>query len=223
MIVALDAATGQEAWRFNTIARPGEPGGNSWNGLPLEKRNGASVWTAGSYDPTLNLVFFGAAQTYDTGPLVHPSKEPGINNDALYTDTTLAFDPDTGKLMWHFQHMPNDQWDLDWAFERQLINLPREGRDQARGSDGRQRSHLRRAGCRHRQIRFLHGSWHSKRSHRHRSGHRRKNNQSCRLLWAMEKRKRSARTRAAPRAGFRARSILKPRSSMCRWSNPAWI
>ena len=81
MIVALDAASGQEAWRFYTIARPDEPGGNSWNGLPLEKRNGGSVWTAGSYDPALNLVFFGAAQTYDTGPLVHPSKEPGINND----------------------------------------------------------------------------------------------------------------------------------------------
>lgn len=127
MIVALDAANGKEAWRFYTIARPGEPGGNSWNGLPLEKRNGASVWTAGSYDPALNLVFFGAAQTYDTGPYIHPSKEPGVNNDLLYTDTTLAFDPDTGKLVWHYQHMPNDQWDLDWAFERQLINLPIQG------------------------------------------------------------------------------------------------
>jgi alcohol dehydrogenase (cytochrome c) len=87
------------------------------------KRSGASVWTAGSYDPALNLVFFGTAQTYDTGPLVHPSKEPGVTNDGLYTDTTLAFDPDTGKLVWHFQHVQNDQWDLDWAFERQLINL----------------------------------------------------------------------------------------------------
>lgn len=127
MIVALDAATGKEAWRFYTIARPGEPGGNSWNGLPLDKRNGGSVWTAGSYDPGLNLVFFGAAQTYDTGPYVHKSNEPGVNNDLLYTDTTLAFDPDTGKLVWHYQHMPNDQWDLDWAFERQLINLPVKG------------------------------------------------------------------------------------------------
>jgi alcohol dehydrogenase (cytochrome c) len=126
-IIALDAATGREAWRFDTIARPGEPGGNSWNGLPLEKRNGASVWTAGSYVPALNLVFFGAAQTYDTGPLVHASKEPGITNDGLYTDTTLAFDPDTGKLVWHFQHVANDQWDLDWAFERQLVNLPIKG------------------------------------------------------------------------------------------------
>jgi alcohol dehydrogenase (cytochrome c) len=129
MIVALDAATGKEAWRFYTIARPGEPGGNSWNGLPLEKRSGASVWTAGSYDPALNLVFFGAAQTYDTGPLVHPSAEPGVTNDGLYTDTTLAFDPDTGKLVWHFQHVQNDQWDLDWAFERQLVHLKINGED----------------------------------------------------------------------------------------------
>jgi len=126
-IIALDAATGKEAWRFDTIARPGEPGGNSWNGLPLDKRNGGSVWTAGSYDPALNLAFFGVAQTYDTGPLVHPSKEPGITNDGLYTDTTLAFDPDTGKLVWHFQHVANDQWDLDWAFERQVVNLPING------------------------------------------------------------------------------------------------
>jgi alcohol dehydrogenase (cytochrome c) len=129
MIVALDAATGKEAWRFYTIARPGEPGGNSWNGLPLDKRSGASVWTAGSYDPALNLVFFGTAQTYDTGPLVHPSTEPGVTNDGLYTDTTLAFDPDTGKLVWHFQHVQNDQWDLDWAFERQLVHLKINGED----------------------------------------------------------------------------------------------
>jgi alcohol dehydrogenase (cytochrome c) len=126
-IVALDANTGKEAWRFYTIARPGEPGGESWNGLPLEKRNGGSVWTAGSYDPQLNLAYFGVGQTYDTGPLLHPVKQAGITNDGLYTDSTLAINPDTGKLAWHFQHVPNDQWDLDWAFERQLISLPFNG------------------------------------------------------------------------------------------------
>jgi alcohol dehydrogenase (cytochrome c) len=126
-IVALDADTGKEAWRFNAIAKPGEPGGDSWNGLPLEKRNGASVWVAGSYDRALNLAFFGPAQTYDTGPLVHPVDKPGITNDGLYTDTTVAINPDTGKVVWHFQHTPNDQWDLDWAFERQLIKLPVNG------------------------------------------------------------------------------------------------
>jgi alcohol dehydrogenase (cytochrome c) len=127
VIVALDVETGKEAWRFYTIARPDEPGGNSWNGLPLEKRNGASVWTAGSYDPQLNLAYFGVGQTYDTGPLLHSINQPGINNDGLYTDSTLAFNPDTGKLVWHFQHVRNDQWDLDWAFEQQLINLPVNG------------------------------------------------------------------------------------------------
>ena len=126
-IVALDIQTGQEAWRFRAIPRPGEPGGDSWNGLPLEKRNGGSVWTAGSYDPGLNLAYFGIAQTYDTGPLLHPVNQPGINNDGLYTDSTVAINPDTGKLVWHFQHQPNDQWDLDWAFERQLIKLPVNG------------------------------------------------------------------------------------------------
>ncbi len=126
-IVALDANTGEESWRFYTIARPGEPGGESWNGLPLEQRNGASVWTPGSYDPALNLAFFGPAQTYDTGPLRNLVGKPGVTNDGLYTDTTVALNPETGKMAWHFQHQPNDQWDLDWAFERQVVRLPVDG------------------------------------------------------------------------------------------------
>ncbi|PWU01613.1 MAG: alcohol dehydrogenase [Terriglobia bacterium] len=126
-IVALDVRTGAEAWRFRVIPPPGTPAGDSWNGLPLDKRNGGSVWTAGSYDPELNLAYFGIAQTYDTGPLLHPANQPGITNDGLYTDSTVAINPDTGKLVWHFQHQPNDQWDLDWAFERQLIKLPVNG------------------------------------------------------------------------------------------------
>jgi len=128
-IVAFDAETGKVAWKFHTIPLPGEFGGDSWNGVPYEKRTGASVWTAGSYDPTLGLAFFGVGQTYDTGPLVHPINQPGVTSDALYTDSTLAIDPDTGKLVWHFQHQPNDQWDLDWAFERTLIKLPVNGQN----------------------------------------------------------------------------------------------
>ena len=53
---------------------------------------------------------------------------PGVTNEALYTNSTLAVDPDTGTLVWHFQHFPNDQWDLDWAFERQIVELPVDGR-----------------------------------------------------------------------------------------------
>jgi alcohol dehydrogenase (cytochrome c) len=124
-IVALDAETGKEAWRFNTIAQPGEPAGNTWNDHPLADRNGASVWVAGSYDAQLNLAFWGVAQTYDTGVLAHP--KPGVNNDGLYTDCTLALNPNTGKLVWYYQHLPNDQWDLDWVFERQIVRMPVNG------------------------------------------------------------------------------------------------
>jgi alcohol dehydrogenase (cytochrome c) len=122
-IAALDAETGKEAWRFYTIARPNEPGGESWNGLPLDRRNGGSVWIPGSYDPVQNLAFFAPGNTYDTGPLVTPVRQPGVTSDALYLDSTLAIDPDTGKLAWHFQHQKNGQWDLDWAFERQVVQL----------------------------------------------------------------------------------------------------
>ncbi len=121
--VALDSETGKEAWRFHSIARPDEPGGKSWNGLPLEERNGGSIWTAGSYDPDLNLVFVGPAPTYDTGPLRNPVDRLGITNDALYTNATVAINPDTGKIVWYYQHVPNDQWDFDWAFERQIVQL----------------------------------------------------------------------------------------------------
>jgi PQQ-dependent dehydrogenase (methanol/ethanol family) len=127
-IVALDAATGKEAWRFNTIARPGDPGGDSWNGLPLEKRNGGSVWIPGSYDPVHNLAFFAPGNTYDTGPLRNPIDRPGITSDALYLDSTLAISPDTGQLRWFYQHQSNGQWDLDWAFERQILPMTVNGR-----------------------------------------------------------------------------------------------
>ena len=126
-IQALDAETGEPAWRFYTIARPGEPGGNSWNGLPLEDRNGGSVWIPGSYDAVNNLAFFGPGNTYDTGPLRDLVDQEGITNDALYLDSTLALNPDTGELVWHFQHQANGQWDLDWAFERQVMELPVDG------------------------------------------------------------------------------------------------
>ncbi len=123
-VVALDIDTGEETWRFNTIARPGEEGGDTWNGLPLDKRSGGSVWHQVTYDPELNLLYFGVAPTYDTGPLLHSVDQPGVTNDALYTDCTLALDPDTGKLVWHYQHQANNQWDLDWVFERQIANMP---------------------------------------------------------------------------------------------------
>jgi alcohol dehydrogenase (cytochrome c) len=127
-IIALDAATGNEAWRFHTVARPGDPGGDSWNGAPVEQRYGAGVWTSGSYDAERNLVYIGTGNTYDAGTLILPQARAGESKDALYTDSTLALDPDTGKLVWYHQHMNRDVWDLDWVFEQSLITLPVNGK-----------------------------------------------------------------------------------------------
>ncbi len=130
-IVGLDADTGKIAWRVQTIAEPGSLGGDSWNGVSLEQRSGASVWNPGSYEPALGLAFFGTGNTYDTAPLLHPLQQAGITNDALFTDSTLAIDPKTGKLVWHFQHFPNDQWDQDFAFEQHVVQLPVNGKNRA--------------------------------------------------------------------------------------------
>jgi len=129
-IVALDAKTGKEEWRFHTIARAGEPGGDSWNGAPMEKRFGGGVWQTGSYDPELNLVFFGVGQTYVISTLLDDQGRKGASNDALYMNATVALNPDTGKLVWHYQHGPGDVWDLDWSFERTIIM-----RDTAKGPE----------------------------------------------------------------------------------------
>lgn len=126
-IVSIDLNSGEEAWRFYTIARPDEPGGNTWNNLSLEERTGGSVWNPGSYDPELNLLYFGPAPTYDTNSLRVKSDAPGVTTDALYTNSTIALNADTGELVWHYQHMPNDQLDHDWAYERQIITLPVDG------------------------------------------------------------------------------------------------
>ncbi len=123
-IIGIDRKTGKERWRFNTIARPGQPGGHTWNGLPMAERNGGSVWHQGTYDPALNLVYYGIAPTYDTAPLLVASQEEGVTNEAMYTNCTVALNPDTGELVWYFQHTQNDQWDMDWVFERTLAEVP---------------------------------------------------------------------------------------------------
>src|SRR5262249_29395576 len=125
LVAGFDAETGARLWTFDTIAQPGQPGGDTWNGLPAEARHGASVWTSGTYDPKTGLALFGTGQNYDTGPLRF--RKEGQNNDGLYTDSTLALDPHTGKLAWWFQHQKNDQWDLDWVFERVIGDIDVKG------------------------------------------------------------------------------------------------
>ncbi len=131
-ISAHDMATGDEKWRVWTIAHPGDPNDNTWNGVPLESRFGASAWVAGAYDPKQDLVFYGVGQPYPwiaemRGTL--PAKTaPGISNTALYSDSTLAIDPKTGKVKWYHQYLQNDTWDLDYVYERMLIDLPVAGK-----------------------------------------------------------------------------------------------
>lgn len=127
-IFALDAQTGEEVWRFNTVAQPGELGGDSWNGVPAEQRFGGAQWTGGSYDPDLNLVYFGTGNTYNTATLIRPDADPAPSNAGLFTESTIALDPDTGRLAWYFQHMSRDVWDMDWAYEQSLIDLPVDGK-----------------------------------------------------------------------------------------------
>ena len=126
-IVAIDLETGTETWRFNTIPRPGEPGGNTWNNMPLEERQGGSVWNTGAYDPELDLVYYGVSPTYNTAPLLYSLNIDGVTNEALYTNATLAIRPASGELVWYYQHVVNDQHDLDWIFERSIVELDVNG------------------------------------------------------------------------------------------------
>jgi alcohol dehydrogenase (cytochrome c) len=122
-IVALDAKTGSEIWRTQTVAQPGTPGDDSWHGLPAEQRNGASVWTSGSYDPALNLFYSGTG-----GPIPHSEIVRGTGDGAvLYTDSTLALDADTGKIAWYHQYLPRDNWNLDHVFEQVLADIDVDG------------------------------------------------------------------------------------------------
>ncbi|HTJ59484.1 MAG TPA: PQQ-binding-like beta-propeller repeat protein [Devosiaceae bacterium] len=131
-IGAYSPKDGTELWRDYTIARTGSEN-NTWNGIPLDNRYGASVWIAGSYDPDNKVVYYGVAQPYpwiaEINGLLPASKEKGITNNALYTDSTLAIDPDTGKIKWYHQYLKTDTWDLDYIFERLLVDLPVNGKD----------------------------------------------------------------------------------------------
>ena len=117
-ISAFDADTGKRDWKFFTTALEGQPGGDTWNGLPNLLRGGGDTWIAGTYDPDLNTTYWGVAQTK---PWFRASRKSG-NASTLYSSSTLALDPDTGKLKWYFQHAPGESLDLDEVFERVLIN-----------------------------------------------------------------------------------------------------
>jgi alcohol dehydrogenase (cytochrome c) len=120
-ITGHDPATGEERWRTSTIARPGEPGGDTWGDLPLQFRAGSDAWVAGSFDPETGLVYWGTAQAKPWARAVR-----GTDEAALYTNSTLALNPDTGELVWYYQHIPGESHDMDEVFENILIDV--EGR-----------------------------------------------------------------------------------------------
>ncbi len=104
-IAAFDAGTGREVWRFATIPGPGELGHETWSGESW-KTGGGSVWNTGTYDPDLNLTYWGVGNPAPYDATVRPG-------DNLYTDSVIALDADTGKLRWYYQFTPHDEFDWD--------------------------------------------------------------------------------------------------------------
>ncbi len=105
-IAAYDAATGKELWRFYTVPAPGEKNNDTWAG-DSSKHGGAPIWVTGSYDPALNLTYWGIG---NPGPDWNGDQRLGDN---LYTESVVALDADTGELKWHFQFTPHDLFDFD--------------------------------------------------------------------------------------------------------------
>jgi alcohol dehydrogenase (cytochrome c) len=117
-ISAYDAQTGKRLWKFVTVALTGQPHGDSWGGLPDEKRAGAETWIQGSYDPDLNLTYWGTAQAKPWRRDLRGSKDGATN----YANSTVALNADTGELKWFYNHAPGESLDLDEVFERILID-----------------------------------------------------------------------------------------------------
>ncbi|MEE2637298.1 MAG: PQQ-binding-like beta-propeller repeat protein [Acidobacteriota bacterium] len=115
-VVAHDAETGERLWITYTVPKPGEPGYETWaeNEIPPL---GGLTWNTISYDPELRWLFIGTGQPT---PWASTLRGPG---DALYTNSILALDIDTGELQWHFQVVPSDNWDLDSVHESMLVDL----------------------------------------------------------------------------------------------------
>jgi alcohol dehydrogenase (cytochrome c) len=132
-ISAFDAATGKPAWAFNTIAKTGEPGGDTWGKNSDYVRAGGETWITGSFDPATNLTYWGVAQAK---PWMPASRGMTTNDKALFSSATLALDVDTGKLKWYFQHAPAETLDLDIVFERVLVDSGGQNYVFTAGKDG---------------------------------------------------------------------------------------
>ncbi len=132
-ISGYDAATGKQLWKFYTVAKDRQPGGNTWGALSNVYRAGGESWITGSYDPDLNLTYWGTAQAK---PWMAVSRGMYGLDKALYTSSTVAIDATTGKLAWHFQHAPGEALDLDVVFERVLVDSAGQSLVFTIGKDG---------------------------------------------------------------------------------------
>jgi alcohol dehydrogenase (cytochrome c) len=119
-LTAFDVNTGRRAWRFWTIPAAGEKGSETWAGDSW-KSGGGATWLTGSYDPELNLLYWGVG---NAAADFYGEARKGTN---LYTDSIIALDPDTGRLKWYYQEVPHDVWDFDAAFECVLVDAPVNG------------------------------------------------------------------------------------------------
>jgi alcohol dehydrogenase (cytochrome c) len=119
-LAAYDVHSGKEAWRFNTVPGPGEKGHETWAGDSW-KHGAASIWMTGSYDPDSNLTYWGIG---NPGPDWNADLRLGDN---LYSDCVVALDADTGKLKWHFQFTPHDDFDFDSVQVPVLADLDWKG------------------------------------------------------------------------------------------------
>ena len=115
-VVAHDAETGERLWITYTVPARGEPGYETWSEHEIEPLGGLT-WNTISYDPELRWIYLGTGQPT---PWSSTLRGPG---DALYTNSILAIDIDTGELQWHFQVVPSDNWDLDATHESMLVDL----------------------------------------------------------------------------------------------------
>jgi alcohol dehydrogenase (cytochrome c) len=122
IVAAYDAATGREIWRFHTIPGPGEPGHETWSGDSWQ-RGGAAVWNHAAYDPETGLAFWG---TGNPAPDWDGSARLGDN---LYSDSVVALDVDTGKLVWTYQFTPHDELDYDSTQVPVLADVEWQGRE----------------------------------------------------------------------------------------------
>ena len=126
-IEADNADTGEKVWRFFTVAHPDDPGYASWGGSD-NSQSMASTWgLPGSFDPGRNVLYWGVANPMPDQRMARHNGDPdGTSRKTpadLYSNSTLALDPATGKLIWYYQHLPGDDWDTDHTHERTLARV----------------------------------------------------------------------------------------------------